>query len=121
MRVLRYALVAGLVGSALAGCDTGTGYVEIKTMPVSPTAQPVLVLDSTRLDPVRKGQALLSAKVGSHKLQIDGPAGPFLLCDLVVRKDRITTVTVSVLDRPPRCHCRNTAGTDPPANRTCVS
>jgi hypothetical protein len=78
MRVLRYALVAGLVGSALAGCDTGTGYVEIKTMPVSPTAQPVLVLDSTRLDPVRKGQALLSAKVGSHKLQIDGPAGPFL-------------------------------------------
>jgi hypothetical protein len=44
-----------------------------------------------------------------------------LLCELVVRKDRITTVTVSVLDRPPRCHCRNVAGTDAPANRICVS
>lgn len=121
MRALRCVLAAGLAGSALAGCDTGTGYVEIKTMPVSPPGQPVLVLDSTRLDPVRKGQALLSAKVGAHKLQIDGPAGPFLLCEVVVRKDRITTVTVSVLDRPPRCHCRNAAGTDPPANRTCVS
>lgn len=121
MNALRCAVAAGLMGAALAGCDTGTGYVEIKTMPVVPPAQPVLVLDSTRLDPVKKGQALLNAKVGSHKLQIDGPAGPMLLCELVVRKDRITTVTVSVLDRPPRCHCRNLAGTDAPANRICVS
>ncbi|MGZ8388853.1 MAG: hypothetical protein ACXW3R_12205, partial [Rhodoplanes sp.] len=30
--------------------------------------------------------------------------------------DRITTVTVSVLDRPPRCVCRNSASTDAPAN-----
>jgi hypothetical protein len=118
---LRYVLVAGLAGSALAGCDTDTGYVEIKTVPVLTRGLPNLVLDSTQLDPLKKGQALLGAKVGAHKLQIDGPAGPLLLCDLVVRKDRITTVTVSVLDRPPRCHCRNTAGTDPPANRICVS
>ena len=41
------------------------------------------------------------------------------LCELVVKKDRITTITI--LDRPPRCQCRNAAGTDPPANRTCVA
>jgi hypothetical protein len=85
-------------------------------------AGPTLVLDSTKLDPVRKGQTILRASVGAHKLQIEGPGGQLaLLCDLVVKKDRITTVTISVLDRPPRCQCRNNAGTDAPANRTCVS
>ena len=39
------------------------------------------------------------------------------LCDIVVKKNRITTVTVSVLERPPRCQCRNGSGTD----KACVS
>ena len=53
-------------------------------------------------------------------MQVEGPGGMLVsLCELVVKKDRITTITI--LDRPPSCQCRNAAGTDPPANRTCVS
>ncbi len=117
-------LAAGLAGSTLAGCirNQGEGYLEIKTIPVSPQTPAALVLDAAKLDPVKKGQAILRAKVGPHKLHIEGPGGQLaLLCDLLVKKDRITTVTVSVLDRPPRCVCRNSASTDAPANRTCTS
>jgi hypothetical protein len=121
MRACAAALVAaGLAGLTLAGCelDRGAGYVELKTLALG--AGPILVLDTARLDPLRKGQAVLRAKVGSHKLQVEGPGGMLVfLCEFEVKKDRITTITI--LDRPPRCQCRNAAGTDPPANRTCVS
>jgi hypothetical protein len=40
------------------------------------------------------------------------------LCDIEVRKNRITTVTVSVLERPPHCQCRFSGGN---GDRTCVS
>ena len=43
-----------------------------------------------------------------------------VLCDIVVRKNRITTVTISLLERPPRCQCRNTAVTDQQALRSCI-
>jgi hypothetical protein len=43
-----------------------------------------------------------------------------LLCDIVVRKNRITTVTISLSERPPRCQCRNTAVVEPPAVRSCI-
>jgi hypothetical protein len=45
-----------------------------------------------------------------------------MLCEIEVRKNRITTVTVSVLDRPPRCQCRNgNATADTPGGRSsCV-
>jgi hypothetical protein len=42
-----------------------------------------------------------------------------LLCDIVVKKDRITTVTVSVLERPMRCQCRNSARAEQP--QSCIS
>ncbi|MGZ8397326.1 MAG: hypothetical protein ACXWVB_11975 [Rhodoplanes sp.] len=71
-------LAAGLAGSALAGCnrDQGEGYLEIKTIPVSPQTPAALVLDAAKLDPVKKGQAILRAKVGPHKLRIEGTGRP---------------------------------------------
>jgi hypothetical protein len=36
-----------------------------------------------------------------------------------VRKNRITTVTISPLERPP-CQCRNTAVSEPSAVRSCI-
>ena len=61
-------------------------------------------------------------RVGTAKLQVEASNGNLApLCDLVVKKNRITTVTVSPVERPPRCQCRPSAGTDPTANRTCVS
>ena len=32
----------------------------------------------------------------------------------------ITTVTVSVIERPPRCQCRNRSATSPPSSPVCV-
>jgi hypothetical protein len=108
------AVAAGL---ALAGCNLpgDTGYVEIRTVPLN-ARPPVLYLDTAKLDPVQKGVAVLKQRTGTTKLFADGSGGHVALCDIAVRKNRITTVTVSVLDRPPRCQCRNVD-----ANKACVS
>jgi len=118
MRAGRVA-VAGLA-LALAACQpmTDVGYVEIKTVPVTTNVvQPSLYLDTIRIDTAKKGAALLTQRVGTTKLATDSVGGQFTLCEIVVKKNRITTVTVSVLERPLRCQCRN-AG---PGSRTCVS
>jgi hypothetical protein len=107
------------LGLVLAGCLPGpeTGYVEIRTVPVSAPRAPSLYLDNTRLDPVQKGIAVLKQRIGTTKLAIEGFGGqPNVLCDIEVKKNRVTTVTVSVMDRPPRCQCRNSN-----ASRVCVS
>ena len=111
-----------IVGAVIVACrPTGdTGYVEIKTVPVAPLTQAALYLDAEKLAPIKKGSAILRQPVGTMRLQVDGIGGArAALCDIVVRKNRITTVTVSVLERPPRCQCRY-GGADP-TSRTCVS
>jgi hypothetical protein len=122
--------VAGLVGRfagaafpllALAGCnlESGTGFVQIKTVPVSAISQPVLYFDSTRLEPLRKSETVLTRTVGTIRLQAEGAGGQLaLLCNVVVKKNRITTVTVSIAERPPRCQCANSQG--PATPRTCI-
>jgi len=115
---------AGLALIVLAACnlDGGVGYIEIKTVPVAAGPQPSLYVDAERLEPLKKGTAVLRQQVGTRKLQTDGSGGQLvLICDIVVKKNRITTVTVSALDRPPRCQCRTSAGTDTASNRTCLS
>jgi hypothetical protein len=106
-----FGLVAStcIVGAAIAACrpNGDVGYVEIKTVPVAPLTQTSLYLDATKLAPIRKGSAILRQPVGTLKLQADGSGGALApLCNIEIRKNRITTVTVSVLDRPPRCQCR---------------
>jgi hypothetical protein len=65
--------------------------------------------------------SILRQRVGTLTLQADSYATGTLapLCAIEVKKNRITIVTVSVLERPPRCQCRfsGTGATD----RTCVS
>jgi hypothetical protein len=117
------AISALIVGAAIAACrPTGdVGYVEIKTVPVAPVTQMALYLDSTKLAPIKRGSTILRQHVGTRKLQADWIAGSLApLCDIVVRRNRITTVTVSVLERPPRCQCRFN-GTDGAAEHACVS
>jgi hypothetical protein len=107
------------VGLMLAACNVqgDTGYVEIRTVPATAPRSPLLFLDSTKLEPVQKGVAVLKQRAGTIKLSSEGIGGSqVVLCDIVVRKNRITTVTVSVLERPPRCQCRNSA-----AKGACVS
>jgi hypothetical protein len=112
-------LVALVVPLTLAACsDSGVGYVEIKT--VSPA--PALYLDTVKLEPLRNGVGVLRQKVGTTKLQVDSEGGQLaLLCNIVVQKNRITTVTVSVASRQPRCQCGRNGAADTPSNRTCVA
>jgi hypothetical protein len=108
------------VAVVLAGCEptVDVGYVEIKTVPVSTNvAQPSLYLDTLKVAPLKKGSAVLTQRVGTTKLATDGSSGQVTLCEIVVKKNRITSVTVSVLERPPRCQCRNAGG----GARICVS
>ncbi len=121
MRARGCGLVGAVLVSALAACggDNGAGYIEIKSTP--PSAVIPLYLDSTRLDPFKNGTALLRQKVGVSKLQTDGDSGYLaVLCSIDVRKNRITSVTISTLSRPPRCLCGRTSGTDTVGNRTCI-
>jgi hypothetical protein len=91
---------------ALAGCigDNDVGYVEIRTVPVAMGMASALYLNSVKLDPIRNGVVVLREPVGSADLQLGSDGGSLaVLCSVMVRKNRLTTVTVSVLSRPPRC------------------
>ena len=110
-----------IVGAAILAWRPAVdvGYVEIKTVPIAPVTQTALYIDAAKLAPIKKGSAILRQPIGTLKLQADGAAGALApLCEIVVKRNRITTVTVSVLDRPPRCQCRN-SGND--AAHACVS
>jgi hypothetical protein len=122
-RVLGLSASVLLVGAAIVACrPTGDiGYVEIKTVPVAAIPQTELYLDSTKLAPISKGDTILRQSVGTLRLQVGGFGGALTsLCRIVVLKDRITTVTLSVLERPPRCVCRYT-GVDGATAHQCVS
>ena len=111
-----------LMPLALAGCwPTGeTGFVEIRTFPSA--ASTPLYLDSTKLEPFKGASVVLRQPVGTLKLQADaGPGRLALICELIVKKNRITTVTVSVLERPPRCQCRDADGATSRASRSCAA
>jgi hypothetical protein len=87
--------ITGLGATCLAACTfKDVGYVEINTVPL------------------KNGTAVLRHNVGTAKLVTEGNNGRLvMLCEITVRKNRITTVTISVLDRPPRCQCRNSITT----------
>ncbi len=112
-----------LAGAALmlASCsgEQGSGYIEIKTVPAS--AAVALYVDSVKLDPIRNGNGLVRQRVGTAKLQADGDGVNLsLLCNVEVRKNRITTITISALTRQVRCQCSRTSGTETGPVRTCI-
>jgi hypothetical protein len=101
----------------LAACnqDGSTGYVELKTVPGT-ARLPALYLDAGKVE-AKPGVTVLRQAVGTAKLQTDGGDGKILLCQVVVKKNRITTVTLSPLERPPRCQCERTSSAE---SRTCI-
>jgi len=94
---------------ALSACEMGgsTGYLELRTVPGG-VRGPALYIDADRID-AKPGTTVLRQAVGTARLQTDGADGKVvLLCQVVVKKNRITTVTISALERPPRCQCERT-------------
>ena len=112
-------VLSALFGLTACNLDQETGYVEIKAVP--PAASATLYLDAVKLEPIRNGNAVLRQKVGTAKLQADAEGGQLaVLCNIEVKKNRITSVTVSVMSRQPRCLCGRTNPTGPAANRACI-
>jgi hypothetical protein len=121
VRSLAAGLPSALILFGLTSCnlDSSVGYIEIKSAPTSAVVP--LYLDSVKLEPLRNGNALLRQKVGMSKLQTDGDGGYLaVLCNVDVKKNRITSVTISAASRQPRCQCGRTSGTDTTGNRTCI-
>ena len=114
------ALAGALLALSLISCgrDNGVGYVEIKALP--PSAALALYMDSIKLAPMHNGNALLRQRVGTSKLQSEVDGGQLLvLCNVEVKKNRITSVTVSSVGRQPRCQCGRTGSSDG-SGRTCI-
>jgi hypothetical protein len=117
---MRTFVVASVLLAQASSCQpTGdVGYVEIRTVPTfSNVIGPSLYLDAFKVEPSKKGTTILTQRVGTTRLATDGAGGQLTLCEIVVKKNRITTVTISVLERPPRCQCRNGGG----PSRACLS
>jgi hypothetical protein len=110
------------VGAAIAVWRPrdGVGYVEIKTVPLAAVTQMVLYIDGTKLAPIKAASAILRQRVGTLRLQADDPAGSLTpLCDIVLIKNRITTVDPGAsasLPMPVRGTNANTT-----AHHTCLS
>jgi hypothetical protein len=122
-RVLGILVSAAIVGAAIVVWrpSSDIGYVQINTVPIAAVGQAQLYFDTIRLAPLKNGAALLRQGVGTLTLRADAYGVTSVpLCQIEVRKDRITMVTVSMLERPPRCQCRFNSRGDP-ASRLCVS
>jgi len=122
-RIVGIIASAAIVGAAVVAWrpSSDIGYVQINTVPVAAAGQAQLYFDTVRLAPLKNGAALLRQGTGTLTLRADAYGGTSVpLCQIEVRKYRITTVTVSMLERPPRCQCRLNSRGDP-ASRLCVS
>jgi hypothetical protein len=115
-------MAAGTALLVLTGCEQeDVGYVEIKTVPVAATPTTSLYHDKVKLKPLKNGSAVVRQAVGTVPLAMEVTGGKSaVLCDIVVPKNRITTVTISVLDRPLRCQCRSGGPADTSGRRPCI-
>ena len=95
-------LALGLAALGLAGClpEDGVGYVEVKVFPR--LALPLYV-NSDKIESMKDGVAVLRQAIGKAKLQFERNGQLFPICEFEVRKNRVTTVTVSTLERGARC------------------
>lgn len=98
-------LGAALALAGLAACipEQGVGYVEIRAFP---SFSIPLYLNATKLDALKDGNAVLRQPVGKASLRLERGGQLYPLCEFDVRKNRITTVTVSA-GRELRCRVQN--------------
>jgi len=97
--------VAGFI-VVMTGCDNGeTGYVQLRVLPANAATATTLYLDGVKLDFSRGTTVTLQSKTGRLALKgMDSSWAP-ILCNIVVRKDRISALTVMGAQNPPKCVC----------------
>ena len=102
MRGAAILLASGVIAACMP--EKGVGYVEIKTFPTFTTP---LYLDTVKVAELNDGAALMSHSVGRTRLQFQRNGQFVPICEFEVRKNRIVTVTVSPVDRSPRCSVKS--------------
>ena len=97
--------VGGLI-VVMTGCDNGeTGYVQLRVMPANAAVSTALYLEGVRLDFSRGPTVTLQFKTGRLALTAMASTWAPALCNIVVRKDRISALTVMAAPTPPKCVC----------------
>ena len=89
-----------------AGCDKGElGYVQIRLAPASAAATIDLYLDGRKLDFSRQPSVTLRLETGKLVLKSSDSAWAPAICSVLVRKDRISALTVTATINGLRCVC----------------
>ena len=94
-RIAGIVVSATIVGAAIVAFrpSSDVGYVQINTVPLTAMTPAQLYFDTIRLAPVKNGTALLRQSVGTLTLRADSYGGNLVpLCQIEVKKDRITTI-----------------------------
>jgi hypothetical protein len=104
----RVAPAVGLALAALLSACTeqeGTGYVEVKLTPPGTASQFVILLDRQQIRSTNSGPIVLRRNVGHARLELERRKDERVtLCDLAVKKNRITSVTVHFQNGTLRCY-----------------
>lgn len=109
--------VASLFGALAVCCsDTQAGYVNVRLLSfVAPSAP--LYLGDTPLSGI--GDHIIEHDVGTVSLTSGGFWPDKTFCELQVRSNRITTVTMRLVNGQPRCECEIAALESTPAKAIC--
>jgi hypothetical protein len=93
-----------LIGLALVCCwDSESGYVTIHLMSMI-NPQNALYLDLAQISGL--GDRVIHQKVGTFSLTNGGSwVSGKTYCELQIRKDRITVVTIRIVNSEPHCEC----------------
>lgn len=100
---MRRALLAGLVFVAACNGERESGYVEIKTVAALAPQATALYVNSVKVEPLKKGVAVLKHDVGPARLEIERGGALAKLCDFDIRKNRVVTLNIVGFDRNLRC------------------
>ena len=117
----RLALLFSSLVILTVGCDSGeTGYIQIRVQPASAAPAIALYLDGGRVDFSRGPITTLQFKTGRLGLKELDSAWAAPLCKIVVRKDRISSVTISGTQTPPKCLCEIRAADSTDSDLVCT-
>ena len=105
--MIRPAILAALAALALAACtpENKSGYVEVRFSPAQALAPFAIMLDRQLVKPARGDSAVIKRSVGDALLELERRKDERVkLCDLKVRENRVTTVTVQFQSGVLRCY-----------------
>ena len=110
-----------LAGITLAACENkDTGHVQLQLLPPSATTTATLYLDGKKLDFSRGSNTIMRFSIGRISLKAIDSVFSSSICTVVVRKNRLSILTVMATENPPRCICQIRAPDSTPSELVCT-